>query len=181
MMSIPFLLMAMLVGSAGVSVASLTSIPPTGFGMRGAPRLTLVATCSSVGHQAVWAAETGTEYLDIIQIGTMAGKFFYAYGRGNPNAPGSLYVEKQLGPSGTGPHRYSLSLANRIWSLGIDNRVVATVSDTFRTWKLRASQIMAEGTLPFGTARCSSPGYWNFGGYGPQPTRLFGHDWWSVP
>lgn len=155
-------------------------VATSGFGMRGAPRTTISATCRSIGHQAVWVAETGTAFLDIIQVGSQDGTLFYAYGRGVPNGPGSLYVERHLGPSGTGPHRYGLALYRRVWTLTIDGRTVAQVPDTFRTWRLRATQVMAEGDLPFGPASCSAQGTWNFGGYGPQPVTDFGATWWKV-
>ena len=159
----------------------MTYVATTWFGMRGAPRTAISATCRNAGHQAVWVAETGTQMLDIIQVGTWDGTLFYAYGRGVPNGPGSLYVEKHLGPSGAGPHRYGLTLAARVWTLTVDGRAVARIPDTFRTWSLRASQVMAEGDLPFGPASCSlPPGTWNVGGYGPWPPSDFGADWWSV-
>ena len=151
------------------------------FGMRGAPRTSLSATCSNAGHESVWVAQTGTQVLDIIQVGAMDGTLFYAYGRGVPNGPGSLYVEKHLGPSGTGQHVYGMTLAARVWTLTIDGRTVARIPDTFRTWRLRASQVMAEGDLPFGPARCQVPvGVWNVGDYGPQPATDFGARWWSI-
>ncbi len=157
-----------------------STIPTSGFGMFGPPRLSVTATCRNTGHEAVWVAETGTDFLDIIQVGDMDGSLFLAYGRGVPNGQGSLYVERHLGPAGTGPHRYGLSLAARTWTLTIDGRVVAQIPDSFRTWRLRATQVMAEGDLPFGAASCSAAGAWHFGGYGPQPVRSFGADWWSV-
>jgi hypothetical protein len=158
-----------------------STIATSGFGLRGAPRLSASAVCRNAGHEAVWVAETGTEFLDIIQVGAMDGELFYAYGRGVPNGPGSLYVERHLGPSGTGAHRYGLSLAARVWTLTIDGRMVARIPDTFRTWRLRATQVMAEGNLPFGPARCDLPaGTWHAGGYGPQPVTSFGATWWSA-
>ena len=159
---------------------SESTVSSTGLGMRGAPRLSISATCSNAGHEAVWVAETGTQYLDIIQVGSMDGELFYAYGRGVPNGPGSLYVERHLGPSGTGPHRYGVTLAAHTWTLTIDDRVVARIPDTFRTWRLRATQVMAEGTT-FGPAACRLPvGRWYFGGYGPQPLTDFGLNWWKI-
>ena len=168
---------------AAVTHAAWTesTIAPSGFGMRGAPRTSITATCRNAGHEAVWVAETGSSFLDIIQVGAMDGTLFYAYGRGVPNGVGSLYVERHLGPSGTGPHRYGLALSARLWTLTIDGRTVARIPDTFRTWRLRATQVMAEGALPFGPARCDLPaGVWHFGGYGPQPVTDFGPAWWSV-
>ena len=159
---------------------SESTVSPSGFGMRGAPRLSVTATCRNTGHEAVWVAETGSAFLDIIQVGAMDGDLFYAYGRGVPNGAGSLYVERHLGRSGTGAHRYGLVLSQRIWTLTIDGRTVARIADTFRTWRLRATQVMSEGELPFGAASCVSAGRWNFGGYGPQPRLRFGADWWSV-
>ena len=157
-----------------------STVSPSGFGMWGAPRLTASATCRNAGHEAVWVAETGTQYLDIIQVGTVSGTLFYAYGRGVPNGAGSLYREVHLGPSGTGPHRYGLALRAHVWTLTIDGRVVARIPDTFRDWRLRQTQVMAEGDLPFGAASCTSVGAWHFGGYGPQPRATFGTDWWRV-
>jgi hypothetical protein len=157
------------------------SIATSGFGMHGAPRLSMSATCRNSGHQAVWVAQTGTAFLDIIQVGTMDGEWFYAYGRGVPNGPGSLYVERHLGASGTGRHLYGVTLEAKVWTLTIDGRVVAVIPDTFRTWRLRATQVMAEGDLPFGSASCSFPaGSWTYGGYGPQPPNSFGATSWRV-
>ena len=146
-----------------------------------APRSSTMATCRSAGPQSVWVAETGTQLLDIIQVGTIDGQFFYAYGRGTPNGAGSLYVEKRLGPSGTGWHTYAVVHSGATWTLTIDGRTVAVVSDTFRTWAFRATQVMAEGTLPFGTASCRLPSAsWTFGGHGPQPPFDFTATSWTV-
>ena len=175
--ALSWLLLGVAVTHAAWSEATVAT---SGFGMRGAPRLAATAICANAGHEAVWVAETGTQFLDIIQVGAMDGTLFYAYGRGVPNAAGSLYVERHLGPSGTGAHRYGLSLAARVWTLTVDGRVVARIPDTFRTWRLRQTQVMAEGDLPMGTASCSAPGAWRFGGYGPQPPVTFGADWWRV-
>ena len=179
---------ALLVGLAfwlavGVAVThagwSESTVSTSGFGMWGPSRLSASAICRNTGHEAVWVAETGTQYLDIIQVGSMDGTLFYAYGRGTPNGAGSLYREVHLGPSGTGPHRYGLALRAHVWTLTIDGRVVARIPDTYRTWRLRQTQVMAEGTT-FGPASCVSSGAWHFGGYGPQPVTSFGADWWSV-
>ena len=159
---------------------SESTISPSGLGMTGPPSLSASAVCRNAGHEAVWIAETGSDYLDIIQVGDMDGTLFYAYGRGVPNGPGSLYREIHLGPAGTGPHRYGISLASRVWTISIDGRVVARIPDSFRTWPLRATQVMAEGTLPFGAASCSSAGRWRFGGYGPAPRWSFGTDRWAI-
>lgn len=156
-------------------------IASTWYGMWGAPRLETTATCQSSGHQAVWVAQTGTRFLDIIQVGSMDGDLFYAYGRGVPNGEGSLYVEKHLGPSGTGPHRYGLSLSAHVWTISIDGRTVARIPDAFRTWRLQDTQVMAEGELPFGPVSCVLPvGRWYSMGYGPQPVGTFGARWWRV-
>ena len=74
------------------------------------------------------------------------------------------------------------ALSAGLWRLTIDGRTVARIADTFRTWKFRATQIMAEGDLPFGRASCISPARgWTFGGDGPQPAKTnFGSNWWSV-
>ncbi|MHB8674580.1 MAG: hypothetical protein ACYDAK_13010 [Candidatus Limnocylindrales bacterium] len=157
-----------------------STIAATWFGMFRAPALTASATCRNTGHEAVWVAETGTDFLDIIQVGSQDGDLFYAWGSGHPNGIGSVFTERHLGPAGTGPHRYGLTLAVRVWTLTIDGRTVARISDSFRTWRLRATQVMSEGTLPFNTASCSSPGRWHFGGYGPQPNRTIGPTWWTV-
>ena len=165
---------------AAVTHAGESTIATTWAGMREAPRTTISATCRNAGHEAVWVADTGTAFLDIIQVGAMNGQFFYAYGLGVPNGTGSLYVEKHLGPSGTGAHRDGLSLASDAWTLTIDGRVVARIPDTFRTWSLHATQVMAEGDLPFGPASCSASGNWSFGGYGPQPAFDFSANGWNV-
>lgn len=172
-------------GLVGVTVTRAewteSTVATTWYGMWGAPRLESMATCRSRGHQAVWVAQTGSEFLDIIQVGSMDGELFYAYGRGVPNGEGSLYVEKHLGPSGTGAHRYSLTLASRVWTIRIDGRTVARIPDTFRTWRLRKTQVMAEGDLPFGPVSCALPeGRWHQMGYGPQPVASFGARSWRV-
>ena len=178
------LLLALGILLAGASPAFAQDnswIATTWWGAWGAPRAYTTATCRTTGPEAIWIAQTGTAFLDIIQVGTVNGHFFYAYGRGVPNGPGSLYVEKHLGLSGAGNHTYGLRLATRVWTLTIDGRVVARISDAFRTWKVRETQIMSEGDLPMGPAYCRFPGTgWNFGGYGPQPPQGLGANWWSV-
>ena len=56
-----------------VAVAHATwaesTVAPSGFGMRGAPRLSASAICRNTGHEAVWVAETGTEFLLRFQPG----------------------------------------------------------------------------------------------------------------
>ena len=164
-----------------VGVATARADATTWTGAWTAPRSSTTATCRSSGPQAVWVAETGTQLLDIIQVGSIGGQFFYAYGRGVPNGAGSLYVEKRLGKSDTGWHTYGVTHAGATWTLTIDGRSVAVVSDTFRTWAFRATQVMAEGTLPFGTASCRLPSAsWTFGGHGPQPPFDFTATSWTV-
>ena len=176
------LFLSSLLAGVGIAHAGWTqsTIATSGFGMRGVPRLAITATCRNAGHEAVWVAETGSAFLDIIQVGAMDGSLFYAYGRGEPNGVGSLYVERHLGPSGTGAHVYGLSLAARVWTITIDGRTVARIPDTFRSWPLRATQVMAEGNLPFGAASCTSAGQWNFGGYGPSPRVWISANSWRV-
>ena len=50
--------------------------------------------------------------------------------------------------------------------------------DTLR--RQHATQVMAEGDLPFGPASCSASGNWSFGGYGPQPAFDFSANGWNV-
>ena len=147
-----------------------------------APRSNTTVTCRSKGPQAVWVAEAGTQMLDIIQVGSVGGQFFYAYGRGVPTGAGSLYVEKHLGRSGTGWHTYGVTHAGASWTLTINGRSVAVVSDTFRTWAFHQTQVMAEGDLAtMGTAACRLPtAMWTFGGNGPQPPFDFGATWWTI-
>jgi len=159
---------------------SESTVSPSGWGMAGPSKLAASAVCRDTGHEAVWVAETGIDYLDIIQVGDMGGSLFYAYGRGNPGAPGSLYREVHLGPAGSGPHRYGMTLAAHRWTLTIDGRVVARIADSFRSWRLRETQVMAEGALPFGAASCVSAGRWHFEGYGAIPRWTGGADWWAV-
>lgn len=167
---------ALIIWALGGAVARADgTVSPTGFGMWREPALSASAVCRSTGPQAVWIGEAGTAYLDIVQVGIISGRLFYAYGRGEPSAPGSLYVERRLGPAGAGPHRLGLSLAGRVWTLSIDGRAVARVPDGFRTWRLRHTQVMAEGSS-FGSLSCTSPGRWFFGGYGPQPRWSFGKE-----
>jgi hypothetical protein len=60
------------------------------------------------------------------------------------------------------------------------------VPDSFRTWRLRETQVQAEGDwptgrFPLGSSRCVLPaGVWHFGSYGPAPRWDFGSNWWSV-
>ncbi len=159
-----------------------STIATTWTGMRSASSLSASAVCRNTGHESVWVAETGTAFLDIIQVGDLDGTLFYAYGRGVPNGPDSLYIERHLGPAGTGPHRYGVTLAAHRWTLTIDGRIVARITDSFRTWRLHETQVMAEGILPFGRASCVAPaGRWYFGGYGPQPQwSILGPYSWSV-
>ena len=157
-------------------------IASTWTGAWGSPALSVSASCRSAGRQAVWAAETGTRFLDIIQIGTVNGRYFAAWGNGAPNGAGSSYVQRDLGRAAPGRHAYRVSLASRVWSLSIDGRVRVRVADTFRHWRLRASQVMAEGDLPLGHASCRyAMRDAHTGGYGPQPRTLrLGNGWWSV-
>ena len=175
-------LMALLVLAGPVHAGwTPSTIATTWFGEFGAPRLSMQATCRNGGHEAVWVAETGYAFLDIIQVGVVDGELFYAYGSGTPGVPGSTFREVHLGPSGTGPRRYGLALAAHVWTLRIDDRVVARVPDTFRRWRLHQTQVMAEGDLPFGPAACRLPvGRWYAGGYGPQPLTDFGLNWWAI-
>ncbi len=170
---------------AGLLVPSVMAdgyVASTWTGAWGAPSLSVSATCRSTGRQAVWAAETGTRFLDIVQVGVRGGRWFAAWGNGVPNGAGSSYAERDLGRATTGWHAYRVSLASHVWSLSIDGRVRVRVADTFRHWLLRSSQVMAEGDLPFGHAMCRySLRNAHTGGYGPQPPTLrIGIGWWSV-
>ena len=65
-----------------------------------------------------------------------------------------------------------MALVSGKWVLSIDGRVVARVPAP--TWKVRATQVMAEGDLPMGAATCYLPvAGWSFGGHGPQPSMTF--------
>ena len=145
------------------------------------PSLTVSARCLNTGSEYVWAAETGTQLLDIIQIGSVGSQFFYAYGNGTPGATGSSYVEHEFGYNDGNYHTYGISFVRPYWYLSIDGTVQATISDSFRGWTLQHTKVMAEGNLPFGWARCYSTNENQFfGGYGPQPSYSFGTGWWAV-
>ena len=73
-----------------------------------APRTSTVATCRSDGHQAVWVAVTGTALLDIIQVGSIDGDLFYAYGDG---VPGIGHLRREA--PWPGGHRTATSTAWR--------------------------------------------------------------------
>lgn len=112
------------------------------------------ATCALGGSASAdrsvstWVAVGGTAFLDVIQIGAMAtpaGRhFFAAYGRGEPGRPGSLYVERNLGPADSLPHTYELRLDGSSWTLAIDGTARLVVDDGFRTWHMRSVQVMTE-------------------------------------
>ena len=44
----------------------------------------------------------------LIQIGTLGGRYFAAWGNGVPNGAGSSYVQRDLGPTSPGWHVYAL-------------------------------------------------------------------------
>ena len=117
----------------------------------------------------------------LIQIGTLGGRYFAAWGNGVPNGAGSSYVQRDLGPTSPGWHVYRVTLAGGVWSLSIDGRVRVRVADTFRHWRLVYSQVQAEGDLPFGPATCHyALRNVRLGGHGPQPPTRFGAGWWAV-
>jgi hypothetical protein len=166
-------------------LASLIIVGNTWVGAWGPSSLVVLGTCALGQAQSndvsvsVWIAETGTEFLDIIQIGAMTFpdgriRYFAAWGNGVPMTVGSSYAQVDLGQATRGAHVYRLSLANRIWSLYIDNKEVYRVSDNFRHWRLRKSQAMAEaegsgdtlgGSLTAPTW-CNVADGWQVGGWG---------------
>ena len=158
-----------------------STVYSTWTGFTANPSLTVSAKCLNTGSEYVWAAETGTQLLDIIQIGSVGSQFFYAYGNGSPGATGSSYVEHEFGYNDGNYHTYGISFVRPYWYLSIDGTVQATISDSFRGWTLQHTKVMAEGNLPFGWARCySTNANQSFGGYGPQPSYSFGTGWWAV-
>ena len=172
---------AILVGLLVPRALADSSIATTWTGAWGSPALAVSATCRATGREAVWAAETGTRFLDIIQVGTLDGRYFAAWGNGVPNGAGSSYVQRDLGPTPAGAHVYRVALAAHVWSLSIDGRVRVRVADGFRHWRLVYSQVQAEGSLPFGAASCSfSMRHVLYGGHGPQPPTRIGAGWWAV-
>lgn len=176
---------AALAGSMLVGVlvphALAWTVASTWTGAWGSPALAVSARCSSTGPQAVWAAETGSQFLDIIQVGTIGGRYFAAWGNGTPNGAGSSYVQRDLGPTTSGQHVYAVALSDHRWRLSIDGRVRLVVLDTFRHWRLQYSQVQAEGVLPFGHAACSfTMRHVVYGGQGPQGPSRIGAGWWSV-
>ncbi len=167
------LALSLVAGMAVPRVMADGHIASTWTGAWGDPSLTVSATCRSTGRQAVWAAETGTRFLDIVQVGIRSGRFFAAWGNGVPGGVGSSYAERDLGRAAPGWHRYRVALRARVWYLFVDGRVRIRVSDAFRHWRLRHSQVMAEGDLPFGRASCRYTMRGAFhGGYGHQPRTL---------
>lgn len=168
---VPLVLLAI---AAPSGTAAAGSQPNNWFGLWGRPGTSVTARCALGGAvggdvaSGVWVAVGGRRYLDIIQIGAIATpggrRFFAAWGRGTPNAPGSLYVQRDLGRADAREHAFALALRNGVWSLSIDGRIVVTVADTFRDWPVVATEAMAEsegaGDLLGGTTsdptRCSA-------------------------
>ena len=179
-------------------------------GLRGPSANGVLARCALGGARStdvgssVWAAATGEASLDIIQIGakvTPQGRhYFVAWGRGEPNAAGSMYEERDLGPVNTLFHKYTVQLIKGSWSLSIDGVTRIRVPDTFRTWVIRSSQVAheTEGTGdPFGgtalkpvqckVARVNNGGWitpaWSIFGAGSKAAAAkgsFGTDWFKI-
>jgi len=106
---------------------------------------------------SVWAAVGGTQFLDIVQIGTLEGRYFAAWGSGYPYQPNSYYKQVDLGESTPGPHRYTVWLKPSGWWLYIDQKVRVVVPDDFRRWKVRSRQLQTETNSP---ADHFGPGTW---------------------
>lgn len=175
-------------------------------GLRADPATGVMAHCSLGtaaavdGGSSVWAAATGEQALDIIQVGAriLPGgrrQFFAAWGRGVPNGAGSLYEERDLGPADVGRHKFTVQLIRGSWSLSVDGVTRLRVPDTFRTWPLRAAQVMHETESladPFGGVRCDRARThsgrwvmptWSMTGYGAKAAAAratFGADWFRV-
>lgn len=140
-------------------------------------RCSLTGVSTAKGH-SVWAGIGGSAFLDIIQIGAVARpdgsrRWFAAWGRGEPNAPGSAYTERDLGPADTLAHKYTVQLIGGRWALSIDGRTRATVPDTLG-WQVRSAQLQdeTEGTGdPLTGAQCSGArvyaGRWTVGTWYP--------------
>lgn len=184
--------------------------PNSWIGIRTDPCSGVLARCSigsaTAAEQStlVWAGVGGTRLLDVVQIGTKVTpsgvRFFAAYGCGSPEASGSLYVERDLGPADRLFHKFTVQLIGDAWSLSVDGRTRLVVPDTFRTWSIRSTQVMHEnegaadelGGTRSNPVRCSEShvfvngwthATWSFGGYGPKAmaTRSrFGPDWFEV-
>ena len=167
---------------AGITVPHVVANSTSWWGLRAPSSLTVSGICHNSGPQYVWIGIGGTQYLDIIQVGVIGQTLFYAYGSGVPNGVNSNYTEIHLGNAGTGSHSYSITFVRPTWTIKIDGRVVASVNDSFRTWLLRSSQTMAEGTA-FRSSGCTVAGTrWQMSSYGynEPPTFNFGTNWWSI-
>lgn len=107
------------------------------------------AAAQAPGYQNVYVSVGGSASLDIIQIGARVRSdgtrvMFAAWGRGEPNEPGSLYEERELGPVNRSWHTYELVLINGSWRMTIDAIIVLRVPDTFRTWTPMSAKAAAE-------------------------------------
>jgi hypothetical protein len=166
----------------GVLVPHALATSTSWWGLQAPASTTVSGSCRNSGPQYVWIAVTGTQSLDIIQLGVIGQTYFYAYGSGTPNTPGSNYTEVHLGAAGTGYHYYSISYTAPIWTLKIDSVIVASINNSFRNWTQKALQTMAEGTV-FGSSRCHVAGtnWQNKGSGSPEPpTYTWGIDWWQI-
>jgi len=85
----------------------------------------------------------GSQFLDIVQVGTRYGRLFAAWGSGIPNDAGSSYTERDLGVS-KGWHTFRVRLRQGIWRLAVDGQVLLRIPDTFRHWKIRSAQAAVE-------------------------------------
>jgi hypothetical protein len=156
--------------------------------------------------QGVYVSAGGSDLLDIIQVGAKrdaTGRhLFAAWGRGVPNGPDSLYVERDLGPVNSGLHAYTLRLVSGAWRMFVDGTERLRVPDAFRSWRIRSVKAANEsetggrlgGTKASpvrlldvrawrsGAWRLPVIGYWFSGGYRiPGATRdRFGDDWLRV-
>lgn len=149
---VPVLLLA--IAAPSEAAAASVSQPNNWFGLSGPPGTSMAAWCALGGTvgadvaSGVWVAVGGHRYLDIVQVGAIATpggrRFFAAWGRGTPFAPGSLYVQRDLGRADARDHAFAIALRHGVWSLSIDGRTVLTVADTFRDWPVVATEAMAE-------------------------------------
>jgi hypothetical protein len=159
-----------------------------------------LALGSATIGQDVYVSIGGSDFLDIVQVGAKrdsGGRHLYAaWGSGVPGS--GVYIERSLGPVGTGFHAYTLRLSSGVWRFWVDGTLRLTVRDTFRRWHLQSSKAAVESETggALGGTR-SNPvrivgartwfrswrvPVWYSGGYRVPSTTAdaFGSDWLSV-
>lgn len=157
------------------------------------------------GTQNIYVSVGGSASLDIVQLGVRtlsngSRVLFAGWGKGEPNAIGSLYEERYFGSVNRSWHTYELVLINGSWRMTIDGVIVLRVPDTFRNWTIQSTKIAVEAeypnTLLGGTITLPQRAQlsrvwsgnswilptWYMGGYAipPETQTDFGADWFKV-